>query len=544
MSDPTDHLDEMDEMTQEYFLELRREYLVEAPARLGELRKDLAAVRAGEPDASDSLKSRFHKLAGSGGSYGFPAITAASRQAEEWLAAHPSPDDAGFALLGGAIGRVAAAFDDAARELGYPSVPQKSPPFGWRAYLVGAASRLTDGLLSALRDAQYAVTTAPFDTDPARIPASERPEIVVLAPGPGEDPTEIIGRWTGGPFERYLGVALVAEPDSLDLLSQPFARLDLLVEPERADAEVARWARMFARAAARPASALVVLLEDAERGAVTGWLESAGVRLTTVPSATEAEAALRKEVPDLVLLDWALPDDQAEALVRLMRRSLSFRLTPVVALASFDGDAERERALAAGVDELLVRPLGQGRLVPAVLHRVARARRLEESTRRDALTGFLTAGMLTEELESVLAHARRSGERICLLLLDVDHFRRVNEQLGHETGDQILAQVARVIGERVRTSDLVARMGGEEFGVLFRHCAPADAHAVAEEIRSAVVAAPPVVEGTSMPVRLSGGLAAYPDHAGGMRELVQAAERALGQAKETGRDRVVVSGQR
>jgi len=252
---------------------------------------------------------------------------------------------------------------------------------------------------------------------------------------------------------------------------------------------------------------------------------------------------LRKEMPDLVLLDWGLPGGQAMAVVRLLRRTVPFMLTPVIALAGDDSEAEHDEALAAGVDEILTRPLRRGRLIPTVLHRVARARRLDEAVRRDGLTGFLTAAALADELESVLAYARRGTEQLCLLLLDVDHFRRVNEQLGYEVGDQILAHLARVIRERVRASDLVARMGGEEFGVVFRRCSPADAYAVAEEIRKAVVAAPPMVEGTPLPVRLSAGIAAYyPDHAVSMRELVLAAERALRGAKESGRDRVVVAG--
>lgn len=531
-----------EEPMEEYYLQLRREYLVEAPARLGELRKDLAAIRAGEPEALESLKSRFHRLAGSGGSYGFPAISEASREAEDWLGKHPNPDDNGFAFLGVAIGRVAAAFDEAARELGFPAPPQRPPPFGWRASLVGGTSELAARLAASLRDAQYAVTAAPLTADPSAIPASERPEIAVLIPGPGEDPAESVGRWTAGPFERYLAVALVADPGSLDLLRQPYARLDLFVEPQRAETEIPRWARAVARASDAPVSALLVSTEAGERATVTTWLEAAGVRVTPLSTPAAADEHLRREIPDVVLLDWALPDGQAAALVRMLRRSPRFVLTPVVALSSLDTDHEREETLAAGVDDLLLRPLGRDRLVPTVLHRAARARRLDEAVRRDALTGFLTAGTLADELEIVLAYARRGKEQLCFLLLDVDHFRRVNEQLGHETGDHILAHLARVIRERVRASDLVVRMGGEEFGVLFRRCSPEDARAVADEIRRAVEAAPPIVEGTPMPVRLSGGIAAYPDHAVGMRDLVLAAERALRQAKETGRDRVVVAG--
>ncbi len=521
---------------------LRREYLAEAPARLGELRKDLAALRAGEADAVASLKTRFHRLAGSGGSYGFPAITSASREAERWIVEHGEVDDAGFAFLAASIGRVAAAFDDAAREVGLPEAPRKRPPFGWRAHLIGGAVDLAARLSAALRDAQYAVASAPLDTDPSTVPASERPDIVVIIPGPDEDPRAAAARWTTGPFERQIEVALVTDPRVADPLVKPFNRLDLVVSPQSADAEIPRWARVAARAAASPALVLVVVEDDAERATLTGWLEGAGLRSTVVTSAHEGSEALQKELPDVVLLDWELTDGGGAALVRIIRHSPRLTLTPVVVIADSDRDEERNAALAVGADDLLARPLVQGRLVASVLHRAARSRRLDESVRRDPLSGFLTVGTLLDELGSLLAYARREGERISFLMLDVDHFRRVNEQLGHQTGDQVLAHLTRVIRERVRASDLAVRMGGEEFGVLFRHCGPADALAVGEKIRAAVLASPPVVEGTPMPVRLSGGVASYPEHAVGLRELLLAAERALRQAKETGRDRIVVAG--
>lgn len=526
----------------EFFQELRREYLAEAPARLGELRKDLAAVRSGEPDAVSSLKGRFHRLAGSGGSYGFPSISDAGREAEQWMTEHPEPDDAGFALLGGVIGRIASAFDLAARELGLPTSPQKQPPFGWRAHLVGGATDLAARLTFALRDAQYAVTNVPLATDPASVPASERPDLIIILPGPEENPAEAVSRWAGGIFERRVAVALVADDRSIDLLAEPYSRLDLIVGPARADAEVSRWARATARAAASPASVLLVVSEEEALSPLTTWLEGAGLRIHSVTSARAAEEALRRELPDLVVLDWNLPDGRGPGLVRLIRRNPRLSLTPVVALASEASDRDRDQALEAGVDDLMYRPLSQHRVVAGVLHRAARARRLDEAIRRDPLSGFLTVGTLLDELDSVLAYARREGERISFLLLDVDHFRRVNEHLGHQTGDQVLAHVARVIRERVRASDIAVRMGGEEFGILFRHCGPGDAAVIAEQIRSAVILNPPVIDGVPMPVRLSGGVAGYPDHAVGMLELLLAAERALRHAKERGRDRVMLSG--
>jgi diguanylate cyclase (GGDEF)-like protein len=532
----------MTEPMDQFYQDLRREYLAEAPARLGELRKDLAAACVREPDALGSLKARFHRLAGSGGSYGFPAITTASREAEQWLVAHPDPDDSGFAYLGASIGRVAAAFDQAAKELGLPRSPHKRPAFGWRAHLVGGASDLAARLTFALRDAQFAVTAAPMHTDPTTIPASERPDIAVLIPAPGEEIEIAVARWTAGEYERRVTVALVSDPRQLDALVEPYSRLDLLAEVSEADSEVAQWARAVARAAAAPAAVLVVLADDTERNVITSWLEAAGLRVISAATAREGADALRQEQPDVVLLDFALPDAVGPALVRLIRRTGRLALVPVVALVNEETDAIREQAHDAGVDELQVRPLSQHRVASSVTHRASRARRLEESVRRDPLSGFLTVGTLLDEMESVLAYARREGERISFVLLDVDHFRRINEQLGHQVGDQVLTHIARVIRERIRASDLAVRMGGEEFGVLLRHCGSTDAKAIAEQIRASVVAMPPAVEGTALPVRLSAGVAGYPEHAVGMRELLLAAERALRQAKETGRDRVMISG--
>src|SRR5438876_10480074 len=104
----------------EFFIELRRQYLTEAPARLAELEKDLAALRAGERDAAASLRGRFHRLAGSGGSYGFQAISDLSRDAELWLTEHPEPDLAGLAHLDSLVARLAGAFDQGALDLGAP----------------------------------------------------------------------------------------------------------------------------------------------------------------------------------------------------------------------------------------------------------------------------------------------------------------------------------------------------------------------------------------------------------------------------------------
>jgi diguanylate cyclase (GGDEF)-like protein len=202
---------------------------------------------------------------------------------------------------------------------------------------------------------------------------------------------------------------------------------------------------------------------------------------------------------------------------------------------------QRIAALEAGAEDVLVRPVDRTLFVASSVPRAARARHLAEVVRRDTLTGFLTPSALLDEMESVFAYARRTGERLSFVLFDIDHLRRINEQLGHPAGDQVLTCVARLVRDRGRASDVFARLGGEEFGILLRRCGVADAVTVAENIRSALAAKPAIVDGAPLPVRLSAGVASYPDHAVGVRELLLASERALRAAKEGGRDKVVVA---
>ncbi len=500
-------------------------------------------MRAGESDAGVSLKTRFHRLAGSGGSYGFTPISQAAREAERWLGATPSPDPDGMGWLDLAIGRVASAFDDAARTVGLPADSQRAMAFGWRAHLLGAPPDLAARLTTVLRDAQYTVTTGALDLDPTSITASERPDIVVFAPPAERDPAPAVAAWAHAALGRRVGMALVRDPLSVDGLTSPWSRLDLVTDPMGAEAEIARWSQVEGRIASAPMVALLMSPADDDRVQLGGWLEAAGIRPTIAVDLREATALLEKDQPDLVILDWDAPDGDLAAFIRRIRRTPRLVLTPILATTRRAGTAERVTALEAGAEDLLVLPIERSLFVAATLSRAFRARHLAEVVRRDALTGFLTPSALLDEMESVFAYARRTGERLSFVLFDVDHLRRYNEQLGYAAGDQILAHVARLVRDRGRASDVFARLGGEEFGVLLRRCGVTDAVAVAENIRSTLASRPPVVEGTPLPARLSAGVTSYPDQAIGIRELLLAAERALRSAKETGRDRVVTAQQ-
>lgn len=164
-------------------------------------------------------------------------------------------------------------------------------------------------------------------------------------------------------------------------------------------------------------------------------------------------------------------------------------------------------------------------------------RKLELATITDGLTGLYNYRYFYSRLMDELHRSARYGASLSLVMLDVDHFKKINDHYGHLAGDTVLARVADIIEGGVRGCDLVARYGGEEFAVVMPQTGPSEALHVAERIRLAVREAPFEYEGERFQIRISAGVATYPVHAENLKELLEAADAALYRAKDEGRDR-------
>jgi two-component system cell cycle response regulator len=159
----------------------------------------------------------------------------------------------------------------------------------------------------------------------------------------------------------------------------------------------------------------------------------------------------------------------------------------------------------------------------------------------DGLTGLHTRRFFEEAIATETARALRTGSSLGLLILDIDHFKRVNDRYGHNGGDRVLCEVADRLRSSVRPGDVVARYGGEEFAVLLPQAGERDIVGTGERIRTSLAGAPIVVnQKTSISVSVSVGAAALPEHGRTPAELVLAADRALYAAKQTGRNRLVI----
>jgi diguanylate cyclase (GGDEF)-like protein len=521
--------------------ELRREYLFDAPGRLAELRKDVAAFRAGEADAAGSLVRRFHRLAGSGGSYGFPEISELAREGERLVSAE-GPRAAGIpaAQLDLLVDRLAETFDAAARELGLPARGPAVTEFGWRALVVGLENPLRQDVTEALTNSGFVVRTDTGAGEPRELKLSERPDLVAVLEEPaGPDPYATATAWSGAGPVRPRSIVLVARSESIDRVRALAAGIDTVVPAERVSVELPKYAKTLARIGSPPPRVLLVENDRGRAETLAQWLEQANARVTLCSDGNAAREAMVREAPDILLMDTRLPGLDGLSLARLVRQDSRFGLTPIVFLTHHDSVADQMEALSAGADHYLTEPVDRELLTHLVVTRAERGRRLREMVHRDGLTGLLNHATLMAELEHAVEYARRHGESFAFMMIDVDHFKRVNDRYGHLAGDQVLLHVARVFQTTARASDLIGRYGGEEFGMILRRTDRTGAGILANKLRTALAEQPAVIgAGEQIPVRVCIGIAAYPDDAVTASDLALLADGALYRAKAGGRDRV------
>jgi PleD family two-component response regulator len=215
--------------------------------------------------------------------------------------------------------------------------------------------------------------------------------------------------------------------------------------------------------------ARILHLEDSELQAayVRSVLESAGYEVRSCHDPRRFAAELHDFNPDLILMDLVLPGTSGHELVRVLRREERYAALPVLFLTS-EGEAQtRIATIMAGGDEHLVKPIARGLLLSALRARLERSRRLTALICRDGLTGLLNRTALLERARDfVERHRREPGRQAVWVMVDLDHFKLINDRHGHPAGDQVLVFAATVLRSNLRRGDCVGRYGGEEFAIL------------------------------------------------------------------------------
>lgn len=514
-------------------LELRREYLSSMPARLEELRGDIIALSQGATDAAGSLRVRLHRMAGSGGSYGFSDLSAIAREGERRISANPVPGDT--VGLMSVLERLAAAVKTAEAQL-VASAAGESPAVVPRALIIMRPSPQRDRIAQELRTAGYHVRLGTRQDDPGATPVEAFPHLVVIGGEAGDgDLSAIASAWTNSPDCRPGAVVLVETLRPVDRLRAIAAGVDAVFPAEQVEQKLPRYARTFARIGPPPSNVLLLEHDPSLAARLVDALEQAHIRVSRCNPPQPLTEALEREPPDLLLLNTRLVGSDAFALARLIRQDPRYYLLPIIFIGE-ENTADRIAALKAGADDFLASSTEPELLVQTVIGRAARGRRVREMVLRDGLTGLLNHATLMAELENAVEYSRHHGEPLAFVLFELDGFRRLSERLGPRAGDEILLHVAGVFRSNVRASDVIGRYGWEAFGMMLRGANAAGASVLAQNLHRVLGQQPAQTTGGEViPLQVSVGTAIFPRDGTTAAELAQAADRALRTAGEAGR---------
>jgi diguanylate cyclase (GGDEF)-like protein len=248
--------------------------------------------------------------------------------------------------------------------------------------------------------------------------------------------------------------------------------------------------------------------------------------------------ALDRYQPDLVLMDMYLPTCNGVMATRALRQLPAYQSIPLIYLSGETDIGLQVEALRLGGDQFMTKPFNPVLLAATVKTTVERHREMQRGSRHDGLTGLLNHTAAKSMLDCHVA-ARQLQGRLCVAMIDIDHFKTINDTYGHPVGDQVIRSLGWLLKGRLRTSDLVGRYGGEEFLVAILDTDIQDARAVLDRIRDSFAAMPHAHLGGEFHVSFSCGIAAFPGHESAT-DLIQAADDALLEAKRTGRNRIVI----
>lgn len=297
----------------------------------------------------------------------------------------------------------------------------------------------------------------------------------------------------------------------------------------------------------QPRAPVVLVADDSAtvRALVRLELEGAGYSVVEAEDGRQALEAVRDPVQavDVVLLDVEMPVMDGFTAIRELKADPATADLPVVFLTSRSESEDVVGALRLGAHDYLRKPPEASELLARVSAAVQvtalraelrrRTEELDRISRTDHLTDLYNRRHLDDALSAALASSRRHSFPVAVLVLDVDHFKSVNDEHGHDVGDVVLQRVARALLTGVREEDLVGRWGGEEFLVLAPYTDLEGAQVLAERLRGAVAQA---TAGTAVPVTVSvgGAVAVEPGLTSGA--LLRTADRHLYAAKDAGRD--------
>jgi two-component system cell cycle response regulator len=434
-------------------------------------------------------------------------------------------------------------------------------------------------LLEAKLSAEYYQVSIAHDGPTAlAMAANDLPDIILLdVMMPGMDGFTVCKRLKADPITRHIPVVLVTaldgradriqglEAGASDFLTKPIddvmlfarvrslTRLKLVIDELRQREASGRRMGVIAGAASRldGLGGRVLIVDDNERQAQRIAAELSVEHRPVVESDPEKARISAGGPVDLVIINAAAKGFDGLRFAASLRSDERTRHLPVLAMVDPDERHRMVKALEIGVNDILPRPIDPQELSARVKTQIQRKRYTDylrnnldhslELAVTDQLTGLHNRRYMTGQLDSLTKRAAMGGEPVAALLIDIDHFKKINDTFGHDVGDEVLREFALRLASNVRAIDLPCRYGGEEFTVIMPETQLADAMRIAERIRMHVAGSPfRVAQGKELlTVTISVGVSASLGETDTPEALLKRADEGVYEAKASGRNAVV-----
>lgn len=295
----------------------------------------------------------------------------------------------------------------------------------------------------------------------------------------------------------------------------------------------------------------ILVVEDdiGSRRLVTVRLSAAGHEVVEAKDGQSAWELFQREPFQIVITDWMMPGLDGPALIQKIRSNGHENYTYIILLTAIDEKPMVVMGLEAGADEYLTKPFDAKELIARVAsgeriikleEQLIKARhQMETLAMQDGLTGLLNRRAIEEHALTEINLAKRKCQPLSIILMDIDHFKNINDQYGHTVGDHVLRQLAEILPKNLRQYDRIGRWGGEEFIVVLPDTEISEAVTIADRMRVTTSETMLSFEnGKQHTVQISLGVACISGTYPPLERLVHAADLAMYQAKQTGRNRV------
>jgi diguanylate cyclase (GGDEF)-like protein len=276
--------------------------------------------------------------------------------------------------------------------------------------------------------------------------------------------------------------------------------------------------------------------------ALSALLKPWGLHVTTLAQPQQFWQVLEATAPDLLILDIEMPGFSGIELCQVVRNDPRWSDLPVLFLSAHKDAEIVHQVFAVGADDYVQKPIVGPELIARILNRLERTRILHRFAETDELTGTATRRRAIQDLERLLHLAERQHQSLCFMILDLDHFKLVNDQHGQDAGDRVLRLLGEQLRQSFRREDVVARWGGEEFVLgLYGITREQGVERLTGFLETWRQQAFTDASNRTFQVTFSAGVAEYPKDGVDLQELYRAADAALYRAKAMGRNQVLPS---